>query len=76
MALYRYVECIRQSDSPAFDKVLAPGTPAPWPGIYHCDFCGREIAIALNHLFPLQNDHGHTSNAPIQWRLIVALREE
>lgn len=55
MALYKYADCIRQTDGSAFDKRCVPGTPAQWPGIYHCDFCGREIAIARNHSFPPQN---------------------
>ena len=76
MALYKYAKCIRQVDSPAFDKVHPPRTPAPWPGIYQCDFCGDEIAIAQSHILPSDNHHKHKSTAPIRWRLIVGLREE
>ena len=76
MALYKYAECVRQIDSPAFDKILEPGTPATWAGVYQCDFCGQEIAIAQNHILPPWNHHKHRSKAPIQWRLTIALREE
>lgn len=76
MALYKYAECLRQVDSPAFDKTHPSRTPAPWPGIYQCDFWGHEIAVGRNHMLPPQNDHQHKSEAPILWRLIVSLREE
>jgi len=76
MALYKHAECLRQTDSPEFDKANAPGTPARWPGIYQCDFCGHEIVAAQHHIFPSENHHPHKSKVPIQWRLIVSLKAE
>lgn len=76
MALYKYATCIRQVDSLAFDAMLIPGTPALWAGIYQCDYCGQEVAVPQNEVLPPPNHHPHKSPALIQWRLIIALREE
>jgi len=76
VALYKYAECVRQVESPAFDAILPPGTPAPWAGIYQCDFCGCEIAVARNYILPPRNHHEHKSKAKIHWRLTVSLRED
>jgi hypothetical protein len=73
MALYKYKEFVEHSDDGAFDKLIAPGTAAPWPGIYGCHACGHEIGIAFGHILPAQNHHQHPYGVgPIQWRLIAS----
>jgi hypothetical protein len=73
MALYKYAEFIERSDDKPFDQLNAPGTIAPWPGIYRCHVCGHEIAIASGHTLPPQNHHQHGYGlGPIQWRLVVS----
>lgn len=73
MALYKHKAFVEPSDDPAFDKLVAPNTDAPWPGIYRCHACGHEIAIALGHNLPPQNHHQHAVGiGPIQWRLVVS----
>lgn len=73
MALYKYSNYLTQTDDPAFDRDLEPGTEAPWPGIYKCLVCGHEIAIARGHDLPPQNHHQHApGKGPIVWRLIVS----
>jgi hypothetical protein len=75
MALYRHAEFLTHSTDDAFDKLTEPGVAAPWPGIYRCQACGHEIAIAANHTLPSQNHHQHSPPARIQWRLIVSHRK-
>jgi hypothetical protein len=73
MALYKYMQFLEKSDHVGFDQLAAPGTPAPYPGIYRCHACGHEIAIAAGHTLPAQNHHQHTAvQGPIQWRLAVS----
>ena len=73
MALYKYGEFLQKSDGDAFDKLFAPSTAAPYPGIYGCHACGHEIGIAQSHALPPQNHHQHKpGQGPIQWRLIVS----
>jgi hypothetical protein len=73
VALYKHSAFIEYSSDDAFDKLCAPGSAAPWPGIYRCHVCGHEIAIAREHILPPQNHHQHKIGAgPIQWRLVVS----
>jgi hypothetical protein len=73
MALYKYDVFLEKSTHEAFDQLSAPGTAAPYPGIYRCHACGHEIAIAGGHTLPSQNHHLHTPfQGPIQWRLAVS----
>jgi hypothetical protein len=73
MALYKYGQFIGTSSDEAFDKILQPSTAATWPGIYRCEGCGHEIAIAQGHTLPPQNHHQHTSSqGSIRWRLVVS----
>ena len=73
VALYKYQPFILFSDHAAFDQINQPGTPAPWPGIYRCEGCGHEIAIAHNHILPAQNHPQHTQQqGTIRWRLTVS----
>lgn len=75
MALYKYRDFIEPSSDAAFDQVCEPGTAAPWPGIYRCEGCGHEIAIAQGHMLPPQNHHQHTyQQGRIRWRLVVSHR--
>ena len=73
VALYKYQQFITQSTDKAFDKIFQPSSAATWPGIYRCEGCGHEIAIAGNHILPAQNHHQHTlAQGAIQWRLAVS----
>lgn len=71
MALYKNGDLLQFSKHVNFDKIHAPGTPAPDPGIYRCVGCGDEISIAGGHIFPPQNHHQHPDLSPIRWQLIV-----
>jgi hypothetical protein len=55
MALYKNGQHLEQTNDPAFDRISEPGMLAPNPGIYRCEVCGREIAIAAGHTLPPQN---------------------
>jgi hypothetical protein len=73
MALYKYPVYVEQTNDAAFDQLINPSTPAPWPGIYRCHACGHEIAIASGHALPPQNHHQHRVGlGPIQWRLVAS----
>jgi hypothetical protein len=73
MALYKYSQYLTSSESAAFDGTHDPGSPAPYPGIYRCMGCQKEIATAALHTLPPQNHHTHTSSqGPIRWRLVVS----
>lgn len=55
MALYKYGKYFTASQDTVFDKKHAPGSEAPYPGIYRCTACGDEIAITGGHTLPPQN---------------------
>lgn len=69
--LYKYSKFLSQSDDPRFDKIYHPDTATPHSGIYRCTNCGQEAASITGHTLPPQNHHQHSSNAPIQWQLVV-----
>lgn len=72
MALYKYANCLAQSQDSAFDATHPPGTSAPHAGIYRCTSCGDEIAIAGGHTLPPQNHRQHSpANGQIRWQLLV-----
>ena len=73
MAVYQYTTHLHQNSATtsAFDDLEVPGTSATWPGIYRCENCGTEIAIAQGHTLPPQGHSVHTGTLPIKWRLIV-----
>ncbi|NHN88047.1 protein L [Acetobacter sp. LMG 1627] len=72
MALYKYPSLITSTNDSVFDSIHTPGSPASHAGIYRCEGCGREMAIAQGHSLPPQNHHEHTQNQGlIRWRLIV-----
>ena len=60
MAFYKNKDFFQYNEDAAFDRLIAPSTSAPWPGIYRCRACGHEIAIAGGHVLPPQNHHQHT----------------
>jgi len=73
MALYKYNQFLEKSEHEAFDQLQVPGSAAPYPGIYRCEVCGHEIAIAGGHTLPQQNHHQHSpGQEPIRWRLEVS----
>jgi hypothetical protein len=72
MALYKFPQFLQNTTDSAFDRLNEPGSVAPNPGIYRCEVCAREIAIALGHVLPSQNHHQHPQQQPIQWRLVVS----
>ena len=72
MALYKYAEYLQKSSHKAFDTITPVSQPAPYPGIYRCEGCGHEIAIAGGHKLPPETHHVHTkAQGDIRWRLIV-----
>ena len=73
MALYKYPEFLAKSTHDAFDGIHHPGQDAPYPGIYRCVGCGKEIALAVGHKLPPQNHHTHTpAQGSIRWQLVVS----
>ena len=56
----------------AHDEGHAPGTIAPYSGIYRCWGCGREVVSLAAQPLPPQTHHQHNAaHGPIRWRLIV-----
>ena len=72
MATYEYQQFLEHLPNDAFRSIHNPGSQAPYGGIYRCEACGHEIAIATHHHLPPQNHGQHPSGQPIHWRLIVA----
>ena len=72
MAQYKYDMYLKKADFAAYDTLHQPGVPAPNAGIYRCEVCSHEIAIAEKHILPSQTHAQHDPKAgKIQWRLIV-----
>ena len=70
MVLYKNGNYLQKSDHSAFDAIHEPGQDAPYPGIYRCISCGKEIALAADHKLPPQNHHQHSSaQGKIRWQL-------
>ncbi|MEK6371966.1 MAG: hypothetical protein AABO58_04660 [Acidobacteriota bacterium] len=76
MAQYKYAQHLNQSDHSAYDTRHRPGTEAPNPGIYRCAGCGDEIGIAKGHTLPPQNHHQHSTDAKIEWQLLVFAQQK
>jgi hypothetical protein len=73
MPLYKNSEYFIQSENVAFDGLHEPGQEAPFPGIYRCNGCGKEVAMASGQRLPQQNHHQHTSTqGRIRWQLVVS----
>lgn len=49
MATYKFLRLLSLDLSNKFDALHDPGVSAPYPGIYRCEECGTEIAIARSH---------------------------
>ncbi len=76
VALYKEMALVTVGHGVAFDNVFEPGDAAPYAGIYRCDVCGREIAIAQGHTLPQDSHPRHPLQEPIQWRLLVFAQHE
>ena len=73
MALYKFKKFLLETTDKAFDGTHEPGMAAPYPGIYRCEGCGHEIAIALGNKLPSQNHSQHTlTHGKIRWQLVVS----
>lgn len=72
MPNYKKYGFFSQINSPDFDIIHTPGTPAPYAGIYRCNACRHEIAIADGHVLPPQNHGQHPQSLPIRWQLVAA----
>lgn len=72
MALYKYAQFVKQSDSEAFDAEHRPGAAAPFSGIYRCKGCAKEVASNEGEPLPPQNAHQHSSSqGAIRWQLVT-----
>ena len=71
--LYKYSQFLGSSNDGAFDKILEPGTLAPWSGIYRCEGCGKSETSITGYKLPPQNHHQHTiTQGKIRWRLAAS----
>lgn len=71
MALYKYDNVVKKSESDVFDKLHSPGTDTPFSGIYRCEACAHEIVSTYSHPLPPQNHAQHPAGKAIQWRLVA-----
>jgi hypothetical protein len=73
MAIYRYPVLFQQIEYPAFDQLYEPGTKVPYPGIYRCQGCRREVALPEGQPLPSQDHHRHVPGQDrMRWQLVVA----
>ncbi len=67
-----------QSASPMFDQTFKPGSAVPRSGIYRCNSCGFEIAVAAGSLLPSAgtwSTHGsrwNSKDGKVAWWLVAA----
>jgi hypothetical protein len=72
MAYYKNWTFIEKMSTPDFDQEHAPGTPAPFPGIYRCAGCGTEVPSFRQQPLPESTHHQHErKQGDIAWRMIV-----
>lgn len=72
MALFKHPLYVRLATDSFFDETYAPGSTAPYPGIYRCTGCGDEIAIAGGNVLPPQNHRQHDPElGKTAWQLLV-----
>ena len=73
MATYKFLRMLSLDSSIKFDDLHDAGVVAPYPGIYRCEECGREIAIANGLALPPEGHHSHAlGQGRIRWRLVVS----
>jgi hypothetical protein len=73
MATYKYLRLLSLDYGGKFDDLHDPGVSAPYPGIYRCEECGKEIAIAHSHTLPPEGHHQHAlGQGKVRWRLAVS----
>lgn len=72
MALYKYAKYLKLGDHSEYDALYKAGDRCSSAGIYRCEGCADEIALAKGSRFPSSNQHEHRAEqGPIEWRLIV-----
>lgn len=72
MAIYQNGNELTHQIDAKFDAVLAPGTKAPYSGIYICTNCRDEAACNHGDPLPPQNHRQHVPNkGDIRWKLQV-----
>lgn len=55
-----------------YNSLFAPGTEAPYSGVYRCEGCGASAVSTKDHPLPPQNHHQHhATQGDIRWRLVV-----
>jgi hypothetical protein len=73
MAIYRYPVLFQQIEHPAFDLLYDPGSLVPYPGIYRCRGCRREVALPEGQSLPSLDHHRHVAGQEsMRWQLVVA----
>ena len=76
MAIYRYPQFLLRVDHTLFETLHAPGTSAPYSGIYRCHVCGQEIVAMRNESLPAADHHDHViGDGPMRWQLTAAPSE-
>ena len=76
MAEYKYGTYLSESNDSRYDKEYSPGDSTTYPGIYRCSGCGDEIGIAKNKTLPPQNEHQHSGNTSVKWKLLVRAQQK
>ena len=77
MAEYRDARYLVVVQQDCFQDLHEPRTVATHTGIYRCEGCGLEIALAAGSLFPRENAHYHSNpTIPILWRLVVRAKTD
>ena len=73
MARYQYGNYFKQTTGVEFNQDYYPGVKAPYPGIYRCLGCNREVAVAVGQTLPPQGHHTHAAppQGAVRWRLII-----
>jgi hypothetical protein len=72
MATYKFPALLKLDESNKFDGFHEPGVSAPYPGIYRCKECGKEIAIAKGHTLPPEHSHEKLGQGKVSWGLVVS----
>ena len=76
MAIYRYPQFLLRVDHALFESLHAPGTVAPYSGIYRCSVCGQEIVARRDEPLPASDHHAHVvGEGAMRWQLAAAPSE-